>query len=316
LLWPDGELHRILEAQEEGLAERIALMLRGQYFLTYLPRLLSGDIDVDRCDFLLRDAHQTGVGHGGFSLDWLISTSTIGTTDDDQLVLGFDRWKAPRVIEQFIVARRALYDTVYRHRVARSAEGMVGLLLRRLRDLAASEKAWPLESGPQFFDCYRRAVKAEALDLGQVLQLDDYSLGVTIKAIADQTDGDPTATTLAQRIIGRDLFKQVPVTEESLAEFLGEFGREQLEALLDRHFGKGLGKYFLVVDPFPFRTLSNDPHSAAYLVEPADRGLGSATPARDVPELRHLFAATPSSTRLYAPRETVSDLKELIEPDA
>jgi len=142
LAWPDGELHQLLERQEEGTSRRIRNLLAGKHYLTYLPRVLASDVDVDRCDFLMRDAQQTGVAYGRYDLDWLISTATVGRREDGQLVVGFDRRKAPRVLEQLLVARRALYDTVYQHKTVRSAEGMIGLLLRRLRDVASDGPGW------------------------------------------------------------------------------------------------------------------------------------------------------------------------------
>src|SRR5947209_2407331 len=60
LAWPDGHLHKFLERYERGFTERIRRLLRGEYYLPYLPHLLHGDIDVDRADFLIRDAQQCG----------------------------------------------------------------------------------------------------------------------------------------------------------------------------------------------------------------------------------------------------------------
>lgn len=311
LLWPESEIHQLLETHEEGLAARVAGMLRGEYYLDYLPRLLSGDIDVDRCDFLLRDAHQTGVGYGRFDLDWLISTATVGVTSANQLVVGFDRRKAPRVIEQFLVARRALYDTVYQHRVARSAEGMVGLLLRRLRDLVSLE-SWPLPS-TSLFDFFKRAVSGNPLTPEEVLRLDDYSLGVVMTALADGEGKDPIAEDISLRILRRDLLKRVPVDEDDLADFMGRFGRERLEEVVARHVGADAGPYYLHYEHEPFHTFSKDETKSAYLVDEAVDGPGEATLARDLEELRPLFESSTPASNLYAPHEAVDDLVIVIQ---
>src|ERR1044071_5263979 len=115
LAWEHGSLHRLLEADEAGLSRRIRELILGKYYLPYVPRLISGDVDVDRCDFVKRDAHQTGVAYGRYDLDWLISTATIGEAGDSTfggVVVGFEERKAIRVVEQFLIARRAMYDTV------------------------------------------------------------------------------------------------------------------------------------------------------------------------------------------------------------
>lgn len=46
---------------------------------------------------------------------------------------GFDLRKGVRDVEQLLIARRALYETVYYHKTVHCAEGMVALFLRRPR---------------------------------------------------------------------------------------------------------------------------------------------------------------------------------------
>jgi len=138
LFWDEGQLHRLLEETSKGSSERIVRLLRGRYWLEYLPGLLSSDIDVDRADYIRRDTHQSGVAYGRYDLDWLVSTCTVGELTNGDWVVGFDARKAPRVIEQFLIARIALYETVYCHKTVRAAEGMVKALFRRLKDLAGS----------------------------------------------------------------------------------------------------------------------------------------------------------------------------------
>jgi len=138
----DGPLHRLLEQQESGTTERVRYLLLNKYYLPYLPRLLASDIDVDRCDFILRDAIQSGVAYGKYDLEWLIATLNVRVSNG-QLVAGFDRRKSPAVIDQFLNARRSLYETVYYHKTVRVAEGMLGLLLKRVKDYV-SANPWPL----------------------------------------------------------------------------------------------------------------------------------------------------------------------------
>jgi HD superfamily phosphohydrolase len=78
------------------------------------------------------------------------------------------------VVEQLLIARRALYDTVYYHKTVRSAEGMIGLLLKRLKD-AVSEKGW-LEANLRLFEPFRKVIEGKPLSPSEILGLDDYSL--------------------------------------------------------------------------------------------------------------------------------------------
>src|SRR5207245_7995778 len=78
LLNDESDLRVRLERLERGAAERIAGLVVGAYYVPYLARLFDSDVDVDRCNFVIRDAHHTGVAYGRFDLHWLVSTATIG----------------------------------------------------------------------------------------------------------------------------------------------------------------------------------------------------------------------------------------------
>ena len=41
-----------------------------------LRALVSGELDADRMDYLLRDSFYTGVNYGRYDLDWIVRTST------------------------------------------------------------------------------------------------------------------------------------------------------------------------------------------------------------------------------------------------
>ena len=223
--WPDGQLHRLLELHEEGRARRIQLLFRGDYYFPYLPRLLSSDVDVDRADFIMRDTHNTGVAYGRFDLNWLISTCSLGRLEGSgDWAVAFDARKAVRVIEQFLIARQALYDTVYHHKTVRCIEGMVGSLLRRLKDLISTGAAPPAS---QIVEPTIRVMRGEALSPHECLALDDFAVFVLIDMVADGSFKDDTAQDLARRIRTRDLFKMVPLRSHVVADYLS--GPEALD---------------------------------------------------------------------------------------
>jgi HD superfamily phosphohydrolase len=306
LAWEDGLLHKLLESHDAQFSTRVRYLLRGQYYLEYLPRLLSSDIDVDRADFIRRDTHQTGVAYGRYDLDWLISTCTVGKLTDGKWVLGFDRRKSPRVVEQFLIARRALYDTVYFHKTVKSAEGMVGLFLRRLRDLWMQGQR--IELGPMG-SVYGHLLSGGAIDQKELLSLDDFSLFVVIDAASSSPGVDPTIKDLGQRILSRDIFKLVPVNPEALEGFLmrqDAFPRMQRAV---QPFCQGDPKYYIHVDESEFQMLSDKEKEYGYFVD-EDR---DATAIRESDELRIHVGPKKKLVRAFTLSEGVDAVRHAIE---
>ena len=107
LAWKEGPLHSNLEQREVGSSQRIRRLLMGDYHLSYLPRLMSSDIDADRSDYILRDSLLSGVKYGRYDIDWLISTCKIGKNEGGEYVVGFDINKSLRVVEQFLLSPKS-----------------------------------------------------------------------------------------------------------------------------------------------------------------------------------------------------------------
>lgn len=309
LAWPDGYLHKLLEQQEEGTSARVRHLLLKQYYIPYLARLIAGDIDVDRCDFILRDAHQTGVAYGRFDLNWMISTASIGRAKTDELVLGFDHRKSARVIEQFLIARRALYETVYHHKTVRSAEGMIGLLLKRFK-FVVRETGWFLRDAT-LFEPFRKITLGEALQPEDVLGLDDYLLWNLIDQLAKRRDVDITVADLAQRIISRDLFKLVPISSKEIQEFIERpDGYARIHAEL-KQFVPGEPQFYVNVDDASFEMFSSTLSEQAYFIDLGKEGR-PATPVQDHPEFRPHWREENRNVRLFVPREAVGAIVKLI----
>jgi len=310
LAWEDGELYQLLEQQEADSTTRLRHLLLGTYHPGYLPRLLRSDVDVDRCDYVLRDAHQTGVAYGRCDINWLISIATLGITREGRLVVGFDKRKGPAVIEQVLVARRALYHTVYFHKTVRAAECMIGLLLKRLQD------------NPQIFDRdtiriplfapYAKVLRGKGLHPSEVLALDDYTLWTLMQLIAASTSGDPTATDLARRIVARDLFKQVPCLQARLDAFvIRDDAYERLRKEV-QPYCQGDASYYIYIDNADFEMLSNDEQQQAYFVDIESSGR-VATPIQEHGSIRRHWLGPERFLRLFVPRQAVESVCKLVD---
>jgi len=303
LAWEDGSLHQLLEQHESGFSRRLRYLLRGEYFLPYLPRLLHGDIDVDRADFILRDAFQTGVAYGRYDLGWLISTCSVGS-DDARLVVGFDQRKSLRVVEQFLIARRALYETVYYHKTVHAAEGMVSLFLRRLKEVVREGAKVP---AMQFVEPMIKMISGEAVGPSEVLALDDFALWVLIEHLSTQSN-DETLRDLGRRILSRDLFKMVPCSSDRIRQFLERNG--SYDRLYDaiQPFCPGKREFYLIADFVKTNFLSDEKRAQSYFIDDGRK----AVPLRENEWMRAYLQRPEQLARLFTLREAVDAVEAVI----
>jgi uncharacterized protein len=112
-----GQIPTILESHGIN-PEKIANIVTGKN-KSYLGNIISGDIDADRLDYLLRDAYYTGVSHGNIGIERIIKMLKI--KDGKICVLE----KGVRSVEEMLVARMQMYPAVYWHHAARIAGSML-----------------------------------------------------------------------------------------------------------------------------------------------------------------------------------------------
>jgi HD superfamily phosphohydrolase len=231
LLDPSTGVHRVLVADDPELPRRVAKLIDGEHPLPYLARTVSGTFDVDRCDYLLRDAHATGVRYGEYDLPWLLSTLRFGgTTQGHAPGLAIDGRKGLSAIESFILARLFMFQQVYFHKSTRAAEWMIRMILTRAVHLL--REGQPLDPVPAAFTAL---ADGEAPSLGEYLQLDDAFLLETMNRWRKARD--PLLADLCERLRNRVLFKTLELYGES-AEPARR--REALEVVRDIATDEGL----------------------------------------------------------------------------
>ena len=114
--------------------------------LGYLSRAISGTIDVDRADYLLRDSYMTGVRYGLYDLDWVLRALAFGQVGGEW-VLAVEGRKGLPPIEGFFLARQHMYAQVYHHKATRAAEGLIRGVFVRLGELVREGR--PPEGTPR-----------------------------------------------------------------------------------------------------------------------------------------------------------------------
>ncbi len=85
----------------------------------YLVNMISGSLDADQIDYLLRDAHYTGVAHGAIDFPRILHTLKIKNGE-----LMIDKKGVP-ALEGMLVARALMYSAVYFHKTNRIGELML-----------------------------------------------------------------------------------------------------------------------------------------------------------------------------------------------
>lgn len=95
----------------------------------FFHQMVSGQLDMDRLDYLMRDSFYTGVSEGLINTDRILKMLTL---HNEELALEL---KGIYSIEKFIVARRLMYWQVYYHKTVLSAEYMLINILKRARFL-------------------------------------------------------------------------------------------------------------------------------------------------------------------------------------
>lgn len=212
LLDEGTDTHRILSDLDSNLPRRTAELVHGRHEVTFLARAVSGTFDVDRCDYLLRDAHFTGVGYGRFDLDWLLRSLRLGDSDDDKApALAIDGPKGLPAIESFVLARLFMFQQVYFHKASRASEWMLTQLLGRAKLLILNGRV-PERCPMALVELSRH----NDTSLGHYLELDDNVIWEAIRTW--QGDPDPILSDLSRRLFSRSLFKTYEFYGEQLTE--------------------------------------------------------------------------------------------------
>jgi HD superfamily phosphohydrolase len=195
-------VHRTLVRHDPALPQRVAQLILGDHPLQFLAHTVSGMFDVDRCDYLLRDAHATGVSYGSFDLDWLLRSLRLGFAEstDASPPLAIDGDKGLPAIESFVLARLFMFQQVYFHKASRAAEWMLSRILIRLRQLLLDGDR--TEAVPA---ALRSLLCTEEAALGDYLKLDDGALWGGIAQWAEHKDA--ILSDLCRRLYNRNLFK-------------------------------------------------------------------------------------------------------------
>ncbi len=182
-----------------------------QYPKKFLYQLVSGQLDMDRLDYLNRDSFYSGVSEGVVGYDRIINMLDV---HDDNIVV---EEKGIYSIEKFIVARRLMYWQVYLHKTSLVADLMLKNAVLRAKEVyRGNNKQSEISANLNFFLSNTLTVNDFDEHLTKFAALDDYDIFQALKVWMNSED--VILKTLSTSIINRKLFKIEFVEEEKAAE--------------------------------------------------------------------------------------------------
>ncbi|MGD8863009.1 MAG: HD domain-containing protein [Myxococcales bacterium] len=226
ILDPDTDVHRALSGMSAGMPERVADLISGRHRLGYLARCISGKLDADRADYLLRDSHMTGVSYGVYDLDWLLRAQTFGQVGDGEWVLAIEGRKGLPPIEGFFLARQFMYEQVYHHKATRAAETLIRAIFVRAAELVRDGS--PPRGFPRALTC---AALGEPVPLSDYLALDDVQLLSCFRSW--EQGADATLRELTCALSCRQLPKTLPLPTGPRQEEQWKLALERTRELVD-----------------------------------------------------------------------------------
>ncbi len=202
-----------LNRQFEGRLALAMNIFRDQYPKNFLHQLVSGQLDMDRMDYLNRDSFFTGVSEGVISYDRIIKMLDV---HEGELVV---EEKGIYSIEKFLIARRLMYWQVYLHKTGVSAEKMLIHTLRRARELSlAGEELEMPRHLAWFFNWKPNDASVPAELLSHFSRLDDHDITAAIKYWSEARDF--TLAFLSKGLLDRQLFRLEWHSEPIAADYV------------------------------------------------------------------------------------------------
>lgn len=207
-----------LNEEFDGKLELALKIFKNKYGKKFLHQLVSGQLDMDRLDYLRRDSFFTGVTEGIIGSDRIIKMLNVV---NDELVV---EAKGIYSIEKFLIARRLMYWQVYFHKTVIAAEFLLVKLLKRAKYLVNSGSNLYATPSLDFF-LKRHIVKDDLKKdceeiISKFILLDDDDIMVSAKNWINHEDKilSYLSYSLINRILPKVKVQKQPFLEINIAE--------------------------------------------------------------------------------------------------
>ena len=199
VVFPDGVNHEIVSAylienceematvmEKDGVFPKtVASMIAGEYFSRFevLKKIISGEFDADRADYLLRDSYFCGVSYGNYDYDRYAMAFKLFQKDNGTITLAVEEGNVS-VLESFLIARFHYNMQVPFHRTRVGYDFALSQYMRTLIEANRIQNVFPNGT-------------LESMDIGAFCDFDDYS--VFSQAKVDDKNGDKWAPYLFRK---------------------------------------------------------------------------------------------------------------------
>ena len=217
----ETELNQVLTEVSPRLPEDIVSIIEHNHPNDILNQIISGQLDADRMDYLLRDSYFSATSYGQFDLERILRTMRVRKIDENKKALVV-KYTGIHSVEDYIMARYQMYWQVYYHPVARSYEAVFIQLFNRLKDIFKDNKEYFSDMKVLIPFLEKNVVSVE-----EYFKLDENSLLYCCSLIQDKDD--EIAADLARRLQNRRLFEYVDYSEENLAQIKNMLKEQNLD---------------------------------------------------------------------------------------
>jgi HD superfamily phosphohydrolase len=213
---------QLLNEQFNGRLQMAIDIFTGGYHKQFLHQLVSGQLDVDRMDYLTRDSFFTGVIEGSVGYDRILKMLTV---HEGELMI---EEKAIYTVEKFLVSRRLMYWQVYLHKTVLAAEKMLVRIIERAQELIAN--GIELQAASHHLNFFLKEHHPDGnfiKHLEKFTQLDDTDVMCTIKNWCGHFD--PVLGRLCKGLVDRKLlkvkFQPEPFAEKFVSDYRAEVAK-------------------------------------------------------------------------------------------
>jgi HD superfamily phosphohydrolase len=218
LIMHDEEVYQALSSIDKEFASDVASIIMKKKKFPLIEQLISSQLDVDRLDYLERDAYFTGAAYGHIDVDRLIRVLYI---KNGQVVF---KLSGIHAIENYLIARYHMYWQVYYHPVARAYEVVLEKIYKRVKDLLLAGFEFKGNVEPL------QKVMEDPSNLDSYIEIDDFYINGLI--LSFRNSKDEILKSLANDFLNRKIWGYLNDTEENqekINEIKKQYSKDELK---------------------------------------------------------------------------------------